>query len=329
MDKNIVISIKTILLVFLMILSGYVIYRLGPIFGVLLISTLIVLALEPMVKVIKARTVFNHQISRGTAVLITYAVFIAMVVIIFTIGLPPVITQAQTLIGSLASLLAGLDINLNDTFSITSLVPQLSKFSGGVFGALSSGFSTITTLFSVLMISIYMSLDWENLKRKFIGAFPDKYKVEVLRIVEEIELNVGHWVKGQITLMVVIGSISFVGLLLLRVPYPLALALIAGLLEVVPILGPVLAAVIASIIGFADTPVKGLAVIALFTVIQQLENNLLVPKVMQRVSGFSPLVILIALLIGSNFFGIAGAIMAVPLTMIAVIIVKSILKHVN
>ena len=164
------------------------------------------------------------------------------------------------------------------------------------------------------MISIYMSLDWENLKRRFISLFPNKFKLEVLRIIEEIETNVGHWVKGQLVLMLVIGSLSFVGLAILQVPYPLALGLIAGVLEIVPIL---------------DTPLKSLAVIALFIGIQQLENNLLVPKIMQKVSGFSPLVILVALLIGSNFFGIVGAIIAVPVTMIAAIVIKSILKHTN
>ncbi len=84
---------------------------------------------------------------------------------------------------------------------------------------------------------------------------------------------------------------------------------------------------LAGVIGFSDSPVKGLAVLVLFFIIQQSENNLLVPKVMQRVSGFSPLVILIALLIGSEFFGIVGAILSVPVTMISVIVVKKILLY--
>lgn len=329
MDKNIVISIKTILTLLLLVLVGYVIYRLGPILAILLIATLIVLALEPLVKKIKSLNIFGNPVSRSAAVIITYAIFVLTLIIVLTTGVPPVVNQAQRLINSLASVLSQIDLELGQDFSITSIIPQLSRLSGGIFGVLSSGFATLTSIFSILMISIYMSLDWENLKRKFIGLFPDKYKVEILRIVEDIELNIGQWVKGQLILMIVIGSLSFLGLLLLRVPYSLALGIIAGILEAVPILGPVIAAVIAAIIAFADTPIKGLAVLALFTVIQQLENNILVPKVMQKVSGFSPLVILIALLIGSNFFGIIGAIVAVPLTMISVMIAKSVLKHIE
>ena len=146
-------------------------------------------------------------------------------------------------------------------------------------------------------------------------------------VVEEVETNVGHWVKGQLVLMLVIGVLSFFGLWALGVDYPLALALIAGLLEAVPILGPVISAVLASVIGFSQDPIIGLAVLGFFTILQQLENNILVPKIMQRVSGFSPLVILIALIVGSNFFGVMGAIVAIPITMILVIVVKSVLRH--
>ncbi len=327
MDKNIVISLKTIAITFLAILAGYIIYRLGPVFAVLVIAGLLVLALEPLVRWFMRHNLFRRPISRSFAVILTYAIFVASVLIIFTIGLPPVINQAQKLIVYLSNLLLSLNLTESKELSIQRLLPQLSNISGGVFGAVSSGFSTITTAFSLLMISIYMSLDWENLKRRFIALFPDKNKLDISRMIEEIEQNVGQWVKGQTALMVIIGSISFAGLVVLQVPYPLALGLIAGLLEAVPILGPVISAVLAAVIAFADTPVKGLAVLILFTVIQQLENNILVPKVMQKVSGFSPLAILIALLIGSNFFGIIGAIMAVPFTMVAVIIVKSLLKY--
>jgi predicted PurR-regulated permease PerM len=329
MDKNIVISIKTILIMFLAALAGYVIYRLGPIFAVLLIATLIVLALEPSVKWFKKQFVFKRQITRSVAVILTYAIFIAVVAIIFTTGLPPVIGQIETLAASLGGLISGLNLGSGVDLSLTNLIPQLSNLSGGIVGVVSSGFSTITTIFSIIMISIYMSLDWENLKRRFISLFPDKNKVEILRTAEEIENNVGQWVKGESVLMTVVGAFSFVGLFLLNVPFALALGLLAGLLEVVPILGPVIAAVLSAIIAFSDEPIKGVAVIILFIIIQQLENNILVPKIMQRVSGFSPLVILIALLIGSNLFGIVGAITAVPITMIAVIVVKSVLRHVE
>jgi len=170
-------------------------------------------------------------------------------------------------------------------------------------------------------------LDWPNLKKRFLSVVPKKFRDLASDTVGEIELSVGHWLKGQAFLMFVVGSMSLVGLSVLQVPYPLALGLISGILEAVPMIGPLLSAVVASIIGFSVSPVKGLMVVGLFVIIQQLENNIIVPKVMGKVSGFSPLVILLALLIGSNFFGIVGAILAVPTTIILVIIIKRALRY--
>ena len=126
--------------------------------------------------------------------------------------------------------------------------------------------------------------------------------------------------------MCIVGSMSFIGLILLGIDYPLALGLIAGLLEAVPMIGPFIALVVAAIIGFSMAPVKGLAVILLFAFIQQIENNLIVPKVMQRVSGFSPLIILLALLTGGTLFGFVGILLAIPTTITLVVVLKRILK---
>jgi predicted PurR-regulated permease PerM len=326
-DKDIVISVKTVIFLGLALAGGYVIYRLAPIFTLLLLATLLVLALEPLVGWFMKQKVFDKHINRSVSVILTYILFVLTVAIVFTVGLPPVITEGQKLYSSLGTLLSSLGFQTNGEFTISNLLPQLSNVSSGVVDFVRSGFSTATTLVSLIMISIYMSLDWQNLKRRFVELFRDKDKLEVLRTVEEIEHNVGEWVKGQLFLMLTIGLISFVGLVLLRVQYPLALGLIAAVLEAVPILGPIITAVLASVIAFADAPLKGVAVLAMFVIIQQLENNILVPKVMQRVSGFSPLVILIALLVGSTFFGFVGAIITVPLTMVGAVIAKTILRH--
>jgi predicted PurR-regulated permease PerM len=326
MDKQVIVSIKTILFTLLLLLGVYVVYRLGPVFAILVIAGLIVLALEPMVKFFMNLTVMNRPLSRSAAVILSYAFAFSVVVLIFTIGLPPVVIQGQRLIQQLTGLLATLNIP-PELLTLDNLFPQFSRFSSGVFTALTSGVALVFTFFSVFIISIYMSLDWVNIKKRFFSLFSGATKHEIARIVEEVETNIGHWFKGELFLMLVVGVLSFIGLLVLGINYPLALALIAGLLEAVPILGPVVSAILVSIVGFTQSPVHGLAGLALFILIQQLENSILVPKIMQRVSGFSPLVILIALLIGSNFFGIIGAILAVPITMVLVLVVKAILRH--
>ncbi|EKE00265.1 MAG: protein of unknown function UPF0118 [uncultured bacterium] len=326
MDKNVIISVKTILITFLFAIGAYVIYKLSNVFAILFVALLLVLALEPLVLWFKKQTVFKHQINRGFAVIATYLIFISAVALIFTVGLPPAITQIQSLLTSLNTVIAELKLPVEEQINLTTIIPQFSSISKGVVGIVSSGFSTVTTIFSLFMISLYMSLDWENLKRRFIAFFPNKDKLEILRIIQDVEANVGNWVKGQMILMAVIGSLSFVGMAVLGIKYAVALGLLAGLLEAVPILGPVLTAVVAAAVAFMDAPIKAVAVIILFIIIQQLENNLLVPKIMQKVSGFSPLAILIALLVGSTFFGVVGTIVAIPTLMIAVIVIKNVLR---
>jgi len=326
MDKEIIISFKTILFAFLLILAGYVFYRLGPIFGIFLVSTLIVISTEHLVNYIRSKTFLNKPVSRSLAVVISYLLLVIGLIAVLTVGLPPVLSQ----ISNLFTVLSGFfrKINLSSTVldsSMDEIVKQLASVSGGVLSVTLSVFSNLVMVFSILIISIYMSLDWENLKERFLSFFPDKTRKGASDTLSEIEVSIGQWVKGQLLLMFIVGSVSTVGLIILDVDYPLALGLVSGLLEIVPMLGPIISAVLAAIVGFADAPIKGIGVVVLFFVIQQLENNILVPKIMQKVSGFSPLIILLALLVGSEFFGIIGAVLAIPTTMIGTIILRRVL----
>jgi predicted PurR-regulated permease PerM len=326
MDKQIVISVKTVFVTILMILGVYVLYRLGAVIGILILATLLVFALEPFVKKITKITFMNRPISRSFAVIFSYILLILALVFIATVGIPPVISQLEKMLTSLSSMSSIINLGNNLTFSLSDFLPQASKFSSGVLSVTISLFFNFTTLVSLLILSLYISLDWVNIKKQFVSLFPDDQEDAVEDTLDDIETNVGYWVKGELTLMLSVGLACFVGLQILGVKYTLALGIVSGVLEVVPILGPVLSAILAAVIAFADAPVKGLFVIALYIIVQQLENNILVPKIMQKVSGFSPLVILLALLVGSEFFGIIGAIIAVPATIVIGVILKRILR---
>lgn len=155
--------------------------------------------------------------------------------------------------------------------------------------------------------------------------FKDKKKEKVQKAITDIEDNVGLWLRGELVLMILIGVLSYVGLLIVGVQFPLALALISGILEIVPIIGPIISAIIAALVAVIDSPIKALLIVAVFALIQQTEGNIIVPKVMQRVSGFSPIIILIALLVGSNLFGLIGAVIAIPVLMVGAVVVRAIL----
>ncbi len=325
MDRNIVISVKTILYVFLMVAGIYVLFRLGTIIGLLCVALLITLSFEHAIKFFSKQTLLNRPIGRPLAVLITYLLAFLLLSIAITLGLDPLVTQTQKLIQTLSRHEGIRAFGGNIEFSFSTILEGVLSTSGGIFSATKSIFNNVAAIFSVLILSIYMSIDWVNIKSKLLFLFKEKDRGRVTKTFEEIERNIGVWLKGQLILMIVIGVFSYIGLLLVGVKYPLALALMAGIFEIVPIIGPILSAVIAALVAVVDSPVKAVLIVGLFALIQQAESNILVPKVMQKVSGFSPIVILIALLAGNNLFGLIGAVAAVPVLMIGGIIVRSIM----
>jgi predicted PurR-regulated permease PerM len=322
MDKQVVISYKTVIFTLLLLVGLYVLYRLGAVIGLFIIALLIVFSVEPIVHFFMKGTLLNRKIPRSLAVIMTYVALLLVVALVITLGLPPMLVETQKLIKNLGPILTSLNLQDHFNFASFDILPQASKLSGSVLALTLGFFSNVTAFFTIYILALYLSLDWPNIKRRFASLFPDKTDDLVFETITSAEKNVGNWVKGELTLMLVVGLLSLIGLTILGVNYPMALALVAGLLEAVPMLGPILSAILAGIIGFSQAPIKGLGVIVLFTIIQQLENNILVPQVMKKVSGFSPVIILLALMVGGELFGLVGAILAVPLTMVLSVILS-------
>jgi predicted PurR-regulated permease PerM len=127
---------------------------------------------------------------------------------------------------------------------------------------------------------------------------------------------------GELILMTVVGLLTYIGLTLIRIPYSLPLALIAGLLEVVPNIGPITAEVPAFFVGITLSPLLGLYTIFVAVIVQQLENHLIVPLVMKKVTGFHPIATLFFLVVGGTYAGVLGVILAIPLALVVLTIVE-------
>jgi predicted PurR-regulated permease PerM len=140
-----------------------------------------------------------------------------------------------------------------------------------------------------------------------------------------MEKQLGGWLRGQLLLMVVVGVMVYLGLLALGVEYALPLAVIAGLLEVVPTIGPVLSSIPALLVGFGTSFWLGVWILGLYLIVQQLENSLIVPNVMGRAIGFSPLITLVIIFAGAQLFGIGGAVLSIPSAILLSIIARDIL----
>lgn len=329
MNKDVVISVKTIIISLGILLGLYITYELRAVLSILFIALLLVISLESAIKRLTTVTFLNKPLSRGIAVFITYALLLLFGALALTTAIPLIVSQSQKLITSFSDFLINFEINGQIIFEDLSILDVLSKFTNGgdISSVLFGSLSFISSFFTLLVLSVYMSLDWENIKSRFLTLFTKKVGEDVDEIIVSIEQNIGAWVRGELVLMSSVGVFSFFAYFLAGIHYSLALGFIAGMLEIVPQLGPIFTSVIVTAIGFAQSPVKGFLALGISILVQQLENDFLVPKIMGKVSGFRPLVILIALLIGSDFFGIIGAVLAVPVTMIIGTMVKRFVHY--
>jgi predicted PurR-regulated permease PerM len=168
-------------------------------------------------------------------------------------------------------------------------------------------------------------LERENLEER-IAAFFVGREQRVKSLIVQIEEKLGSWLRGQLFLSLIIGILSYIGLLVLGIPYALPLAVVAGVLEVIPVIGPIISSIPSVLIALTISPILGLAVAAMYFVIQQLENHLIVPQVMKRAVGLNPLIVILAIAIGSSLLGFAGALLAVPIAVVLQTVVGEVIE---
>jgi len=204
---------------------------------------------------------------------------------------------------------------------LQSLRSALTTTFGAAADLVGAVLSSTLLLIFIMLASIYISLSMHTYRDTFLGLVPLAYRPEIDALFIRIGRVWNAFFRGQITLMIVIGLVSWLGLTILGVPGALYLAIIAGLLELIPNLGPLIATIPAVIVallpGASYLPVGHLAraglVIGLYILIQQLENNLIVPRVLGDAVELSPLVVMTGVLVGTNVGGILGALLATPL----------------
>ena len=189
-----------------------------------------------------------------------------------------------------------------------------------------SFFSNAFSVVTILVLTFYFLLDYPNLKERFLDLYPKGSRKRVAHLLDEIETKIGGWLRGQVSLMFIVGLASFIGLSLLKIDYALSLAVIAGFLEIIPMIVPIVSVIPAAIVASATSPLSVALVALLYVLIQQLESNLVVPKVMEKAVGFSPIVTLIAILVGGKLFGILGALLSIPATLMGYLVIRSLLE---
>ena len=289
------------------------------------ISGLVAIGLSPVVTRLERRRIRGTRpLPRWVAILEVYLLLIVVLVIVTVLVVPPLIDQARAFWTAIPDLLdrgqawlvdrgiLGKKLSLGEAVqqaaggggsadAVSTLVSALSGFVGGVFG-----------LLTILILAFYLLLDSRPMFKHFISLFPKAERPRVEDASHRISSKVSAWLAGQALLGAIIGTTAAIGLWALGVPYFFVLAVICGLGEMIPVVGPILSAIPAVAVALTVSPATALFVGIFFLVQQQVENHLLVPKIMERQVGVSAGVVIMALLIGGSLLGIVGAILAVP-----------------
>ena len=277
----------------------------------------------------------ERGINKTVAAILAYSCLVAFLALLLFLIIPPLLVQVRGFVNNfpfyvdkIQDIYDGRVIPQVDNSSVVNILSdQISSSLDDVLGVFLNTISGFVNFLTVAVLSFYLLIERDKIKNNVFVLFPHLPKERVTKLAHKIEQKVGAWVRGELILMFVVGTMTYIGLSLLRVEYALPLAIIAGLLEAVPVVGPIVSSVPAILVALVTNPISVIGVIALYVVVQQLENNILVPEIMQAAVGLSPLLVILALLIGASLFGVIGAILAVPSLAISQVIVSDIIEH--
>jgi len=319
-DATINISTAAILKVLVIFLILAFLYLIKEVLLIIFVALVLASAFDPWVDWLQKR-----KIPRSLSILIIYVILVAVITSAFVMIVPPVSKEVSQLAENFPlyyeKIVNGIEhFQISDNLGaqeqlqkgLSSLSENLPNTLSNVFNTLFDIFGGIFSVLLVLVITFYLTVNEEGMKNFIQSITPANAQPYLMRLYARIQVKMGQWLRGQLILSLVIFTLIFIGLSILGVPYALILAFIAGLFEIVPMIGPWLSAIPAVFFGFLQSPLMGMSVIILYIVVQELENHLIVPKVMSRAVGLNPLVVIIAVLVGAKIGGIVGILLAVP-----------------
>lgn len=221
--------------------------------------------------------------------------------------------------------------NVSNTLgsSLGNITKGLTIATTSIFGALTAIFGGIVGFFIVLVLAFYLTAEEQGLKTFAASLVPQEKKALAVKLIGNIQTRIGYWLRGQLILSIIIFLMVYATLSILGVKYALILALIAGIFEIVPFLGPVISAVPAVFFAFNHGFGSAVTVAIAYFVIQQIENHLIVPKVMNRSTGLSPLVVIMSILIGARLAGAIGGLLAVPVALVISVTIETLRAEKN
>jgi predicted PurR-regulated permease PerM len=317
--------------------------RIGRIISPFLLAIIISYLVHPLVEKLEEK-----KISRAKGIVLVYLgiLLTVAVVIIFIIpelidntkqlinALPEIITKYQDLLsGILASVRRSRlpdeiketmfkEIDAGTAMAQDYIISYLKKVISGFVG-------TLTLMFNMLLamvIAYYFIKDSIFFKSTILSLISKNRRKGISLAGREIHYVLTSFIQGQLLTALIVGFMEVVGLILLKVKYPLVLGLISGIANVIPYFGPIIGAIPAVAVALVDSPLKALFTVIMFLIVQQIDNVVITPKIVEGRIGLHPVATILAVLIGNEFFGITGMLLAVPVAAVLKVIIKRMIE---
>jgi len=318
-------TVAVVILTGAAVLGGlYLLWQAREIVGWCIGGCVITAALDPAVKRLQ-----KYHIKRSRAILLVYAVLVLSGLGLVALLLPPLVDQIRGLRalgfdlaihpGQGDRLLADLASHLGLTPYLPrlnewlqSLSGQLTVVAGAVLSYTAGVLSFVSALVSMLFIAFYLLLDGQRVLSFLLQFVPQAQRARLQRLLGHSADAISNYIMGNVTISVICGVAVFLVLVVLRMPFAGALALLVAILDLIPQVGATLAGVVLVLAGLFVSPFKSLLILAYFLVYQQVENYLLTPLVYGRRVQLHPLTIFLAVVLGGVWLGVAGALLAIP-----------------
>jgi predicted PurR-regulated permease PerM len=307
--QRIEITSKTIVNTIFYLIGFWLLYQVRSIVVTIFVAFIFMTAISPIIKAAK-----KIKIPTLVVVLALFVGLIALFTTLIVSLMPAIMAETSGLIQNFPHYIDGFNQKWSLTIDQGIFTNQLGDIPTNILNFAVGAFSNVILIMAVFFMTYYLSEERPRLHHYLKHFFRgDDQEERAERLVNDVETRVGGWVRGELFLMSIIGIMSFIGLTILHIPYALPLAILAGLLEAVPSIGPTISAVPAIILGLSISPLTGLGALAMSIIIQQSENNLIVPRVMQHVVGVRPIVTIVVLMTGFTLGGVMGAVLAMPI----------------
>lgn len=292
------------------VLLLWLLYTIRDVVWLFLMAIVIAAALNPLIRWVRRYAHFSPTLIVGSV----YAIFFSLVGLLLWAIVPVLSEQFAGLMRQLPVLLTAIvPLAGSDATVAADVSNKILALVGNPFSTTMDVLGGVISLIAVLSMAFYMSLQEDGITKALMTITPTCYQNYVSDLSGRIQENFGRWMAGQLMTMFFVGVLYYIALTALGVPYALVLALIGGLLEIVPYFGPIFSAIPAVILGFSVSPLIGVLAALAYWAVNLIENYFLVPKIMNRAVGLHPVFVILALLIGMQIAGVIGVLLAVPI----------------